>query len=124
MLVPLLEGARTWVVPPQTEAVFRATHFAQRATERGVVSVPGYLLAWLVCEALDTGRADLIEPVFRLDPEAVLYRVLLPEGAFYPVVRGARPVTLYTAAEKRNLRFTRRMRKRTTGCRSRRTVAT
>jgi hypothetical protein len=122
-MTPLLQGAWEWCPPVRAADIFGSTHFAARCAERGVRSVPGYLLLWVVKEALDRGRDDLVAPVYAICEESTLYRILLPEGAFFPVIRGGVPVTIYTAKEKQNLRRTRRMRRRHTGSRVRKAVA-
>jgi len=121
-LRPLLEGARDWIPPADAARIFGRTHFADRAADRGVRSVPGHLLLWVVLEALRLERSDLVEPVFLLceGDGSFLYRVLLPEGVFYPVVRNGAAVTLYSAAEVRVLRQRRRHRHRMVGRRQRR----
>lgn len=116
MLVPLLQGLGK--APPEAmRDSLSQTHFAARAAERGVRSVPGWVLLWAVREALAGGRADLVEPVFQIRPGAMLYRILLDEGAFYPVVCDGVPATIYTQAQARKHRHGRRLRKRQTGCR-------
>lgn len=96
-------------------------HFAMRARERGVRSIRGDLLKWAVERAFVLGRDDLIEPVFAVCPECTIYRVLLPEGPFYAVMRPAkaRACTLYSHAEMRSVRRGRRARKHLTGRRGR-----
>lgn len=123
-LEPILQGAQDWLPPGDyVLGLFERTHFAQRCRERGVRSVPGGLLLWVVKEALERRRTDLVEPVFRICDESELCRILLPEGAFYPVLRGGCPVTIYTAAQKREMQRVRRARKRHKGTRLRRAVA-
>lgn len=123
MLAPLLEGARDWIVPPGQAAHLRQTHFAARAAERGVRSIPGHLLLWVVQEAHRRGRTDLVAPVWPICDESTLYRIRLPEGVFYPVFRGDVAVTIYGAREKRNLCRARRGRKKHHGRRLKPAVA-
>jgi hypothetical protein len=119
-LRPLLEGASSWRVPAGTAERFGACHFAIRAGQRGVQSIPGALLMWVVLEALEHGRSDLVEWVYDVGDGSALYRILLPEGAFFPVLRGGRLVTIYSAREKRDMAAARRFRKRCFGTRRRR----
>ncbi len=119
-LQPILEGARSWCPPADVQERFGAAHFAIRAAERGVKSVPGHLLMWVVLEALARGRDDLVAPVFPIGDGSVLYRILLPEGPFYPVLRGGRAVTIYSRREKRQQAAARKFRKRCFGTRLRR----
>lgn len=119
MLRPLLEVASDWIPPAGVQQLLGGSHFALRAGERGVVSVPGGQLLWLVGQARQRQREDLLEPVFRLCPESTLHRIILPEGAFYPVIRGGVAVTIYSPFEKRQLRRARRLRRRVTGSRHR-----
>ena len=119
MLRPILEAPFAADAPERVRDVFTRTHFSDQAAARGVRSVPAWTLLWLVREALEAGHSDLVEPVFDICPVSRLYRIILPEGAFYPVVRAGVPVTLYTADMVRALRGTRRWSKRTTGRRIR-----
>ena len=119
-VIPLLLGVQDWLPPARTADIFGKTHFAARAVERGVRSIPGHLLLWIIKEAIHLGRADLVSPVYALCDESTLYRVILPEGQFYPVVKDGAPVTIYSATEKRKLQRSRRLRKRHTGARARR----
>ncbi|WP_291732311.1 hypothetical protein [Leisingera sp. F5] len=121
-LRPILEGARGWTVPADTAGQYGACHFAARAGERGVRSIPGHLLMWVVLEARRLGRADLVERVYDMGDGATLYRILLPEGAYYPVARGDRLVTIYSPREKRQMAVNRRFRKRHFGTRMQRAV--
>lgn len=101
-MVPLIEGALDWRCPLDLAAPPTKSHFGRRAEGCGVNSVPGDLLRYLCQTALDQGRSDLIEHVFPLDSGSDLYRVILPEGLFFPVSRADRVtglpviVTLYT----------------------------
>lgn len=124
MLRPILSALDDYTPPAGLDAEGPKTHFASRAENRGVKSIDGELLKWLVERALHEGRADLIEKVFDVCPATAIYRVLLPEGPFYPVVRQAtlKARTLYSRDELRGQRFGRRMRKRLQGRRSRRAV--
>jgi hypothetical protein len=122
MLTPILQGARYWPVPSDLERSAGQSHFAQRAVERGVSSVSGAVLFWLVDQALACHREDLLAPVFTLDCHSALYRILLPEGPFYPVIRMARPVTIYTQNQVRAVRHARRLRLRQYGQRQRRSA--
>ncbi len=121
-LRPILEGAQEWHPTVDTAEVFGRTHFAKRAAERGVRSVPGHLLLWMVLEAHRGGHADLIAKVWPICEESTAYRILLPEGAFYPVIRGIAAVTIYNQDQIRMVRKARRLRKRMTGSRIRRVV--
>lgn len=119
-LRPLLEGAQDWRPPANTAALYGTTHFAMRADERGIRSIPGHLLLWVVAEALRQDRTDLVAPVFLMSEASRAWRILLPEGCFYPVVRlGGCLVTIYTQAQIKNVRHARRQRKRMTGKRAR-----
>lgn len=97
MLRPFLDVAQFWRVPDDARGQFGQTHFARRAEERGVTCLPGWALHWAVCHALRAGCSDVIERVFAMRNGSVIYRILLPEGAFYPVVNAAGVVTtIYT----------------------------
>lgn len=117
MFAPILEAAQEWVAPGVDQENLSRSHFARRCADRGVASLPGWVVHWMVLEALARGREDLLEPVYNLSKGAVLYRVLLPDGPFFPVVRDGVPVTIYSVTEKRDLRFIRRRRKRRKGTR-------
>ena len=75
---------------------------------------------WVVKEALRLGRDDMVEWVYDVGDGAALYRILLPEGAYYPVVRNSRLVTVFSAHEKRGQASNRKFRKRCFGTRKRR----
>lgn len=125
MLRPLLEGAFDWVPPGDVSRGAPVTHFGQRAAERGALAIPGDLLKWAVERAISEGREDLAEPVFSVDDAgARLYRVILPDGVFYPVVKGdGHAVTIYTPDQVRSSRRARRNRNKHRGCRARRVPA-
>lgn len=116
---PLLEGARDWVPPENVAELYGAGHAAIRARQRGISSIPGGLLMWVVLEAVRRGRTDLVAPVYQICEGSTLHRILLPEGPFYPVFREGALVTIYGPREKRQMRHTRRLRKRKTGSRVR-----
>jgi hypothetical protein len=120
MLVPILDVAQNWAVPRDARARFSGTHFARRAAERGVTCLPGWALQWVVIESLDRHRSDLIAPVFDLNEGATAYRIILPEGCFYPVVRASGAVmTIYNQEMMRRVRRGRRARFKRTGVRVR-----
>lgn len=98
---PLVEAAGDWVCPDGLARRDPLSHFGGRALARGVQSVPGDLLKWIVERAVREAREDVAERMFSVAPACYLYRVDLPEGLFYPVVRycdGGRvvAVTIYT----------------------------
>ncbi|MBV1929473.1 MAG: hypothetical protein KUG81_08190 [Gammaproteobacteria bacterium] len=62
------------------------THFGERAVEYGIESIQGDLLKNAVQRAIAAERFEAIEFVFRMGEAARLYRILLPEGRFYPVI--------------------------------------
>lgn len=116
MLRPFLDVAQFWRVPDDARARFLVTHFAQRAEERGVTCLPGWALHWAVCHAYETKRWDVIERVFSLKTGAAAWRILLPEGPFYPVITSDhRVVTIYSAELMRQVRAGRKGRLRRTG---------
>ena len=120
MLVQLLEAPMAGLqVDLEAAALHQGGHFDQRAAERGVTSLPGYVLL-AVCEAaLAARREDMIEKVWPICPASSCYRVLLPEGAFYPIWRGGRFRTIYSADEIRKARDERRRAKKSHGRRMR-----
>lgn len=124
MIGPFLPEVLTWAagvsrrVPDPAEPC--QSHFGQRAQERGVVSVHGDLLKWAVEQALVARRDDLVAEVFAICPQSRVVRVLLPEGAFYPVIVEGHGATIYNAENLRKLRRGRRLRKRRDGQRRRR----
>lgn len=120
-LAPILSVAGTWTAPGDLGAPGAPrSHFGARALQRGVVSIHGDLLKWAVERALDLGRADLVEFVFAIDADGRLFRIMLPEGLFYPVISpGGTAMTIYCAAQVRRLREVRKSRLRKTGSRIR-----
>lgn len=122
MLGDFLEGTEGWTPPAGMGDGAPVTHFGQRAAERGVASVHGDRLKWMVERALFEGRGDLIERVFQVCPETAAYRILLPEGPFYPIVRlrQGKARTIFDHAAIRDQRQGRRKRKKSSGMRRRR----
>jgi hypothetical protein len=122
MLRPFLPGVADMVPPPALFNSTPLTHFGERAGQRGVCCIPGDLLKWAVERALFEGRQDVIEKVWDICPDTSLYRILLPEGAFYPVIRrdNGVAVTIYSQAEKSTSRLGRNLRKKHCGRRTRR----
>lgn len=124
MLDPFLDGAAAWGVPDFIDlSAPTQTHFADRAREFGVQSVNGDLLKHQVERAITMGRLDMVERAFKICPVSSVYRIMLPEGLFYPVIRTntRRPgasvvaVTLYDAERFKGTRRNRNSRKRNTG---------
>ncbi|PCJ08763.1 MAG: hypothetical protein COB16_06635 [Rhodobacteraceae bacterium] len=109
MVAPLLEGVQNWGLPADVDQRHGVPHFVERAEERGVVSVSGAQLYWYVSLALVRGRDDLVELVSPTRSGGVLYRIWLPEGLFYPVIREGRPVTIFDAEGKRRAQLGRRL---------------
>lgn len=131
MLTPFLDATAGWHVPGFIDLdAPTQTHFADRAREFGVRSVNGDWLKYQIEKAIAAGRDDLVERVFKICEVSALYRVLLPEGPFYPVVRydTRNPadqlviVTLYDTERMRATRAARGSRKRRKGTRLRATV--
>jgi hypothetical protein len=118
-MLPLLTAAADWIAPAFAINPEPVTHFGQRAAERGVDSIPGDLLKWAIERAVGEGREDLVEPVFLICSDSRLFRVMLPEGVFFPVIKGRVAVTIYSAEMVRQLRRARRRRKREQGRRQR-----
>jgi hypothetical protein len=114
MVSPLLEGVQNWTPPEDVDLVHVLAHFAIRAEERGVVSVSGSRLLWYVNAALRRRRDDLIEYVWPTRTGGDLYRISLPEGLFYPVVRGGCAATIFDADGKRRAQVGRRLSRRHT----------
>lgn len=120
MVAPLLQGMDHCVPPPEVLTLVPVTHFGKRATERGVSSIPGDLLKWVVETALNSRRDDLVELVFVIDSESTLYRIHLPEGLFYPVLANSGiAVTLLTAKMLRQVKHSRARCRHRTGRRQR-----
>ena len=123
-LRPFLARVATLVPPPHVSFGAPVSHVGQRALQRGVVSVPGDVLAWAISEAQGRGWSDCIEFVFDICPESAVYRILLPEGPFYPVIRcGDQLRTIFTQDQIRAMRRVRRLTKRRAGRRVRRDVS-
>lgn len=120
-LQPLLIAAADWIAPQGLlDDPAPRTHFGIRAAERGVSTLPGDLLKWVVERALFLDRGDLVELVFRIDQESRLFRIILPEGMFFPVVsQRGNAVTIYTTEMVRKARADRRWRLAKHGCRQR-----
>lgn len=118
-MLPLLTAAADWIVPAFAINSSPVTHFGKRAAERGVDSIPGDLLKWAIEQAVGEGREDMVEPVFPICSKSRLFRVLLPEGVFFPVINGGVAVTIYSEEMVRQLRRARRWRKRNQGRRQR-----
>lgn len=97
-------------------------HFNARAAARGVVSLPPEALRLAVRFAVAAGRDDLAEPVFETCARTRAYRILLPEGVFFVLVRidTSAPVTIYSRDMMRAHRRGRKHRLRRTGSRARR----
>lgn len=94
------------------------SHFGQRAQARGITSVPGDVLHWVIRWAVCAGRADFVEFVFSHDNGKKFYRFRVDEGMFYALIgQGCSPVTVYTA---QMIRQERARRKRCRRFRSRR----
>lgn len=105
MLRPFLDVAQFWRVPEDARARFLVTHFAQRAEERGVKCLPGWALHWAVVHAFESAQWEILERVFTLKAGAAVWRILLPEGPFYPVITSdGRVVTIYTPDMMRQVR--------------------
>lgn len=120
MLVPILSVASEWTAPDGVGFGPPRTHFGDRAAERGVRSIPGDLLKWAVEVSVAQGRTDLAEFVFAIDAQSLVFRVLLPEGPFYPIVTPAgRAVTIYSQSQLRNVRRSRQGYLSETGSRKR-----
>lgn len=96
------------------------THFGQRALERGARSVPGDALKLAVEWAVSEGREDLAQLVFQIDAKTRVFRFLMAEGVFFALVAPCGvAVTVYDAAQLREVRDRRRWLKRVTGRRQR-----
>lgn len=120
MLQEFYRAAAQWTPPAVLLSGPAKTHFGQRAAERGVNSIPGDVLKWAIERAVTAARHDLVEHVFDIDPATRVYRVILPEGVFYPVIsRGGTAMTIYTQGMLRQVRNARRGRKQACGCRER-----
>jgi hypothetical protein len=124
MLRPFLDALEVWPCPAGIGGE-TVTHFGIRAAERGISSINGDLLKWYVERALAAGRDDLVERVRPICPEVTVFRIMLPEGPFYPVVRVRRGQarTIYTQDQMRTQRQVQRSRKRSSGSRTRRWVS-
>jgi hypothetical protein len=120
MLVPMLSVAGAWVAPDGCGVGRARSHFAERAAERGVTSIHGDLLKWAVEKAVADRRSDLAELVFSIDAVSRVFRVILPEGAFYPIIApNGNCVTLFSAREIRQTRHARKGRLKRAGKRER-----
>lgn len=120
MLRPFLDVAAAWVPSPDINQGEATTHFGARAAERGFPSVPGDLLKWAVERAIAQGRDDITTLVWPICEKSTLYRIILPDGIAYPVIRGGVAVTIYTPAQVRVMRAARRARLAGSGRRMRR----
>ncbi len=122
MLRPILSALGEWVPPHDLGRGEPISHFGQRAAERGVASIHGDILQYLIHRALAEGRGDLIEQVRPLCDETMAFRVLLPEGCFYPLIKGDPPraVTCYDQKQMRQVKLSQRWRRRKSGTRARR----
>lgn len=123
MLKPFIPSVADMIPPANLFTPEPLSHFGRRARQRGVVSIPGDLLHWAVERALLEGRAHAIDLVFNICPTTAVYRILLPEGSFYPVVRdGSMAVTIYCQRQMQMVRKGRALRKKHQGNRLRRDV--
>lgn len=118
MLVPFLPDDQKLLAALRSPRA-AITHFGKRAAEHGVESIQGDLLKSAIQRAIAANRTDLLEFVFHLGPDARLFRILLPEGRFYPVISQRNvAMTLYPHSYVDRVRSQRQHRKRKFGNRN------
>ena len=88
-------------------------HFNQRCAERGITTTDADALYDALVLAVAGQRDDLAEFVMRSeDGEGEFWRFRCADGIFYALIKGGRPVTIYTQRMINSVKWKRKAKKK------------